>query len=292
MGLWCFLVSVYPAVACLNQLCIKLSILILLTILNGCMTVPSIDKRQKTAEHLINEHGWHKQIIETSSFDLMSFVPDHPSKSSSLTIYIEGDGLAWISSAQPSNNPTPINPVGLKLAISHANVNAALLARPCQYLTDLRCETKYWTSHRFAPEVIEASSQAIDSLKLQFSASRLTLVGYSGGGAVATILAGQRDDVIKLITVAGNLNHQSWTDFHHITPLTGSLNPADYRERLAKVEQVHFVGEDDTVVPPFLAMDFVASLPRSSPAKVIRVPRQSHSCCWHSSWSSLLQTID
>jgi hypothetical protein len=73
---------------------------------------------------------------------------------------------------------------------------------------------------------------------------------------VLTILAAQRDDVVKLITVAASLNHKAWTDFHRISPLTGSLNSADYREQLATVEHVNFVGEGDTVVPQFLAYDF------------------------------------
>lgn len=271
----------------------KIYQLIFLTILiSGCMTAPSIGTRSNIAEQLASEHGWSKQVIGTSSFDLMTFAPHNPIKSSILTVYIEGDGLAWLTSRTPSSNPTPINPVALKLALSHSSFNVAYLARPCQYLTDKFCETKYWTSHRFSKEVIDASDEAINKLKQQFSAKQLILIGYSGGATVAALLAVQRDDVIKLITVAGNLDHKAWTDFHHITPLTGSLNPADYREQLAKVEQVHFIGEEDMVVPPFLANDFVANLPTSSFAKVINVPDQSHGCCWESMWASLLKNID
>jgi len=269
---------------------IKIYQLIFLTqLISGCMTVPNVDKRLGTAEQLASQHAWHKHVIETSSFDLMSVVPNNPIKSSVLTVYIEGDGFAWISSRKPSRNPTPINPVGLKLALSHSGSNVAYLARPCQYLMDKLCEAKYWTSYRFSAEVLDASNEAVDKLKQQFSATRLTLVGYSGGGAVATILATQRDDVVKLITVAGNLNHKAWTDYHHISPLIGSLNPADYREQLAKIEQVHFVGENDTVIPPSLAYDFVTNLPTASNGEVIVAPNQAHACCWESTWTSLLE---
>ena len=261
-------------------------------VISGCMTVPSVDKRQGTAEHLASQHAWHQHLIETSSFNLMSVVPNNPIKGSVLTVYIEGDGFAWISSRKPSLNPTPINPVGLTLALNHSNANVAYLARPCQYVVDSRCERKDWTSHRFAVEVIAASHQAINKLKQQLSATQLILVGYSGGGAVAALLAAKRDDVVKLITVAGNLNHKAWTDFHHISPLTGSLNPADSRKQLAKVQQTHFVGEDDTVIPPFLAYDFVAGLPAPSYAKVIVVPDQTHGCCWEFTWASLLESMD
>jgi pimeloyl-ACP methyl ester carboxylesterase len=90
----------------------------------------------------------------------------------------------------------------------------------------------------------------------------------------------------------GQLNHKAWTDFHHISPLTGSLNPADYREQLAKVDQVHFVGEDDTVIPPFLANDFVANLPTSSHAKVIVMLGYTHGCCWQSTWQNVYERLD
>lgn len=266
--------------------------LFLTLLISGCITIPDSDKRQNTAKQLAHQYGWHQQVIETSSFNLMSFVPISANKGALLTVYIEGDGLAWLSLHKPSGNPTPVNPVGLKLALNHSNAHVAYLARPCQYVVDARCEQKDWTSHRFAPEVIAASNQAIDELKHQFSARQLVLIGYSGGGAVATLLAAQRDDVIKLISVAGNLNHQAWTDFHHISPLSGSLNPANYKEQLAQIEQVHFVGEDDRIIPLSLTHDFIKDLPTSTPAKVIVVPGQTHSCCWEFQWNDLYSARD
>lgn len=260
--------------------------------LNACYTLPSVNERQTQIEQLAIKNGWHKEFIETSLFDFVSYVPNIKQIKEPLTIYIEGDGLAWLSVRKPSENPTPINPIGFKLALKIPNNNAVYLARPCQYLTDIRCEMKYWTSHRFSKEVIDASNEAVDKLKQLFSAKQLILVGYSGGGAITALLAAERDDVIKLITVAGNLDHEAWTSFHHITPLFGSLNPADYPEHLSKVKQVHFVGEDDIVIPPFLAYDFVGALPTPSDAKVIRVDSQSHGCCWEVIWDSLMQKMD
>ncbi len=206
-----------------------------------------------------------------------------------LTVYIEGDGLAWISKNRPSTNPTPMNPVGLKLALEHPSNNVAYLARPCQYVAnDVHCRQSYWTSLRFAPEVLEASQQALNKLKQQFGAKRLVLVGYSGGGAIAALLAAKRDDVAKLITVAGNLDHQSWTNLHKISPLKGSLNPADYIKALSTVEQIHFVGQQDEIIPSSLTLGFVARFPISTKVKVIIIPNQSHSCCWEKAWLKLV----
>ena len=86
---------------------------------------------------------------------------------------------------------------------------------------------RYWTTHRFAPEVIRASDLALDRLKTLFGAQRLVLVGYSGGAAVALLVAARRHDMGQIITVAGNLDHQAWTHYHHVQALSGSLNPVD-----------------------------------------------------------------
>ncbi|GAB2181920.1 hypothetical protein DLREEDagrD3_21430 [Denitratisoma sp. agr-D3] len=52
---------------------------------------------------------------------------------------------------------------------------------------------------------------------LQLGARRLTLVGYSGGAAA--LLAARCSDVVRLVTIAGNLDHRAWTRYHHITTL-------------------------------------------------------------------------
>ncbi|WP_202905006.1 alpha/beta hydrolase family protein [Neptunomonas antarctica] len=264
--------------------------LAVLAMLHGCVSIPSVQDRTKNAQQLAAQQGWEAHIIKTPSFNLMSYQPPMH-QIEQLTIYIEGDGLAWITSRQVSSNPTPSNPLALKLALSDSTSTSVYLARPCQFVTDKYrhgCENKYWTNARFSPEVISAMNQAVSQLKEKFQASRLVLVGYSGGGAVAALLASMRDDVVKLITIAGNLDHQEWTDFHHISPLKGSLNAADYRQQLSAIEQIHFVGEKDKVIPPFLAQRFIGGLSVSAKAKVVVVPEQTHGCCWDSLWPDVL----
>ncbi len=261
-----------------------------LLLLSACVTLPSTQQRGDTAKQLASSHHWQAELIQTSHFDLVSYQPAQYEKERLLTVYIEGDGLAWLTKNTISADPTPINPTGLKLALSHQQGNTVYLARPCQYTGGSKarnCNKHYWTDSRFAEEVIASSNEAINSLKTEFGAEQLQLVGYSGGGGVAALIAARRDDVTRLITVAGNLNHQAWTSYHNISPLTGSLNPADYRQQLAHIKQVHFVGSDDKVMPPFLAQHFVASLPSSNQSRVIVVPSQAHRCCWDEIWSDL-----
>ena len=261
-------------------------------LLAACTNLPTPTARLDLADALAARQGWQRVPIPSGTFELAAYIPRTHNTGDALTVYIEGDGLAWISPSQPSLDPTPNNPVGLKLALANSGGNAAYLARPCQYTdTEARgCSQRYWTGQRFAPEVIEASDIALDALKARFSARQLTLVGYSGGGAVAALLAARRNDVKRLITVAGNLDHAAWTRLHHIEPLTGSLNPVDARDALNGIRQWHFAGGKDKVVPPSLVESFANHFPDDQRPSVFVEPEYDHACCWVENWPRLLAT--
>lgn len=255
----------------------------------GCVSAPSPSSRVIDAQELAAQKGWSEQIISAGSFDLLAFHPPIIQTGERLTIYIEGDGFAWATSSQPSTNPTPINPVALTLALAHPAGTAAYLARPCQYTMPRGnvCNQRYWTNSRFAPDVIDAMNSAISALKYTFGARDLVLVGYSGGAAIAALVAARRDDVVELVTVAGNLDHRAWTSHHRIAPLSGSLNPADVAGRIAGIPQTHFIGERDRVIPPILALQWPAGFAGSDRGNIRIVKSFDHSCCWERSWSQL-----
>ena len=267
----------------------KALLLFLALFISSCISNPSLHERKGLADELAQQNGWGKSTLNAGLFNLAAYYPSRITYSDNLTIYIEGDGFSWVTPSQPSSNPTPVNPVGLKLALAHNDGNAAYLARPCQYVgeQDSNCHRRYWTSHRFSPEVIASSSGAIDKLKTHFKARSLTLVGYSGGAAVAALLAAGRGDVAKLITVAGNLDHDAWTRHHKVTPLTGSQNPADAYKALMSIPQIHFVGVNDTIVPPYIVEGFVSRFGGRNSVHFVTVPDYSHHCCWVKSWQEI-----
>lgn len=254
------------------------------------MNFPSPAERQAVANTLAEQRGWTAIRLATDRFDLVAYLPAYPIAADILTIYIEGDGLAWVTGSQPSADPTPRDPLALKLALAQPDGIAAYLARPCQYvdMETTHCASRYWTEQRFAPEVIAATNQAIDQLKQKLSARRINLVGYSGGGAVAALVAARRTDVDRLVTVAGNLDHRAWTALHRVAPLSGSLNPMDERKALAHLSQWHFVGGQDKVIPSALAQAFAAGMPR---ARVVKIDPFDHQCCWVENWRRLWQEI-
>ncbi len=267
--------------------------LALCAFLSACVG-PDLQARRAASALTATEAGWLRSNLDAGPFVLTAFVPPQLQQTEVLTIYIEGDGLAWINASTPSRNPTPLNPLALKLALRDPSGTAVYLARPCQFVSgeDKRgCQRKYWTGQRFAPEVIAASLSAIEQLKQRFDAQRLVLVGYSGGGAVASLVAAQRQDVERLITVAGNLDHRTWVREQRLSPLEGSLNAADAWMQLQSVSQTHFVGGRDRIIGVSVAQAYAERFVPGTPLSIKVMPTFDHHCCWAEQWPTLLQGI-
>jgi dienelactone hydrolase len=264
----------------------RLPAVLLAALLTACAALPTFEERRTHADALAAVHGWQASAISGGKFNLVAYAPRRYEHNVNLAIYIEGDGFAWVSPALPSTDPTPRDPLALRLALAHPQGNAVYLARPCQYVDALRtgCAKRYWMESRFAVAVVTATSEAIDVLKQRFGAERLTLVGYSGGGAVAALLATQRSDVERLVTVAGNLDHRAWTAHHRVAPLSASLNPVDGPNRLATVRQIHFIGELDRVIPPALTRGLPAEFLGPQSRNLHLIPAYDHVCCWAQDW--------
>lgn len=259
---------------------------LLLATLAGCATLPSPTERTRHADARAQARGWVAEDLEVGRFVLRSY---HPRQGDGglLTVYLEGDGLAWLSPSLPSADPTPLTPLALQLALAQPHGSAAYLARPCQFVGIDRCTSRDWTSARFAPEGVVDIGRAVDRLKASLGARELVLVGYSGGAAMALLLAARREDVRQVITVAGNLDPDAWAAWHRVQPLAASDNPARHRDELRALPQVHLVGGRDPVMPAELAQRFQAAYPAGTPSQVIEIPGFDHGCCWVQDWAAL-----
>ncbi|ASG24961.1 alpha/beta hydrolase family protein [Nitrospirillum viridazoti] len=266
--------------------------LMALVLAGGLAACSGIHGRQERGPTLAQGGGWRWDYLSAGSFDLATAVkPYAPGPGGDvLTVYIEGDGLAYLSAREPSQDPTPTDPLALRLAMGHPGTGpVAYLARPCQYVMETRprnCQVGYWTKARLAPEVVDSASLALDRLKADARAQRLVLVGYSGGGGLAAVLAERRADVAGLVSVSGNLDFGLWTKMLDLTPLSQSVDPVADAAKLAGRPQVHFVGADDKVVDVAIAQSFVAHQPGAQ-ASIITVPGQDHGCCWAAAWATL-----
>jgi len=259
-------------------------------VLAGC-TIPSWQQRSENIVLAADAAHWQQRPLKTPDFTLQSWTSE-PQSGADLTIYIEGDGLAWLNRHRPSMNPTPINPLAFKLALKHPGSNVAYLARPCQFI-DLagqsQCSIDTWTEGRYSDSVIESMDSAISQLKSIFNTNHLILVGFSGGAAVAILVAARRNDVDRIISVAGNLDHRVWTDYHQLQPLSRSLNPADVVAQVDDIPQWHFVGALDEVVPLAVARSYQAKFAKPDAVHIEIIEGFDHQCCWENDWAGLLE---
>jgi len=275
-------------------LMIRLSIgLPLLFAIANCGALPFFQDGREIADSIAARNGWRKVTFDVQTFVITGFYKSgrKPDTYQDLTVYIEGDGRAFINRRTPSRDPTPHNPTGFQLAVTDPVAPILYLSRPCQYTTEdtqRECQTAYWTSARFSKTVITALNSALTQAKILTPFKRLHLVGYSGGGAVAVLLAARRTDVISIITVAGNLDHHFWTDYQQITPLYESMNSADCALQVAHIPQIHFVGGQDAVMPAICADSYLRRMAQPVYTHLIVLPELGHYQGWPKIWPALL----
>ncbi len=246
----------------------------------GCAnTLPSLEQRYAKVIDMVKQESLTQVPIATKQFTLFSLQPSVTCKDSVMHVYIEGDGLAWKTRTLISDDPTPLTPIALSLMQHDSTSCKVYIARPCQYIHTAKCEEKYWTSHRFSLEVIESFDEALENLKQSHGVNSFHLVGYSGGGAVAALLAARRSDVTRLVTIAGNLDITYWSSYHHIDPLRGSLNPKEYASKLQHISQHHMIGTQDSIIPKEVFFSYQDSF-QNQENITYSLHKASHMSCW------------
>lgn len=256
-------------------------------VVTGCTSGATIEARTDTANAIARTAGLHRQSLSAGVFGLTAYVR-LTSPADPLVVYIEGDGQAWITRTRISSDPTPRDPVALRLAAVDPSPNVAYLARPCQYAAQpltATCTAKYWTSHRFSEDVVASTSLAIDGLQHGTSGG-VHLVGFSGGGAVAALVAQRRTDVLSLRTVAGTLDLATFTEYHKVSPLTGSLDPLAGAPMMRTLPQRHLVGGQDTVIPRLVVDSFARAVGPTRCLTVVTVPMAAHGEGWLAAWAA------
>lgn len=196
-------------------------------------------------------------------------------------IYIEGDGYAFNSYGKPSQDPTPRGTLVRELAFGDKSPNVIYLARPCQYIKSSICSVRHWTTARFASEIINAEYETIKQIAGNHP---VILIGFSGGAQIAGLVATTKPglNVKKIITIAGNLDHLSWTQYHNLPPLNESMDLESYRKQFAEIPQIHYVGSDDKVMLPVLVREFVGN-----DDLVVEVNGANHNEDWESIYNKV-----
>ena len=254
-------------------------------LLAGCVS----DDSRITAKEIAQHSRLSRDDIQTNPFLIATWsritAPVH-----SLRVYIEGDGFAWKSRTQPSDDPTPRKPIGLTLAATDKNQNVLYIARPCQFIgppLPAHCDKRVWTSDRFSPSVIDAMNDALSQFVKQYPGVKLELIGYSGGGNIAAILAERRTDVRSLRTVAGNLDVAYVNAIHHVSAMPDAVSAIDRASALRTMPQLHFSGDADKTVTPEVAQRFQHAVGGTC-SQVEIVSNMTHGSDWAAIWPQLL----
>lgn len=273
-------------------LIVSLVIMPLLLTACGALNMVSMSNRHEVAKRLAAPVQMLPTIIQTDPFQITTYSRVYK-PGSEATIYIEGDGLAFISRTQPSLDPTPKNPVALHLATHDTSPNVIYIARPCHYVENIAAgpcrDANYWGLKRFSPEALRSMDQAIDYMVKEHGLTKLHLVGFSGGGGMAILLASRRNDVVSVRTVAGNLDHNTFTELHNVSPMTGSLNPVHEAANINKIPQHHFIGEWDEIVTPSIYISYRNASRDLSCVRHSIVKGAEHSSGWVANWPTLLE---
>jgi pimeloyl-ACP methyl ester carboxylesterase len=260
--------------------------------LQGCAT-PS-DK----LDILAFEQGFERSTLRVKGFELLvyknagKFVSSGGASDSALVmhIYLEGDGSPWRYRTVIMSDPTPRNPLMLRL-MALDEQPSVYIGRPCYNgtSTDLGCDNKLWTSGRYSSQVVDSMAAAIGVLLKRYRPDEVRLFGHSGGGALALLLARRIPIVTQVVTIAGNLDTDAWTEHHGYTPLYSSINPAKQPRLRPEVIQWHLLGGLDTVIPAQIIKPFVASQPAASG---FLFGEYDHGCCWVNLWPTVLTAVD
>ncbi len=203
-----------------------------------------------------------------------------------LRIYVEGDGRPWIRETRVSVDPTPSNPVLLRL-MQDATHPAVYLGRPCHFgsATDKGCDERWWTFDRYSRVVVDSMCAAANQVSRQIGAETVQLIGYSGGGAIVVRMNECTDRVVSISTIAGNLDPGAWAEHHGYSPLTNPAPLGPAASRHSDVAETHWQCRDDHIVPPAITDSYFATRPG---AVRYVVDSCSHSVGWQQYWSRII----
>ncbi|MBL8672631.1 MAG: hypothetical protein JNK11_18380 [Alphaproteobacteria bacterium] len=217
-----------------------------------------------------------------------------------LRVYIESDGQNFVR-GRLSGDPTPALPISLQLAAADDWAGPVIfLARPCQYglrgAPGFPCEPRVWDQRRYGRDAVAAANAAVDQAKAWSGAPSVELIGYSGGGVIAALVAAGRPDVARLVTIASPLDSTAWTRDTNVDSIDDSINPADIAAQLIAVPQAHAHGASDRVVRPTVAASYRNALVRASsdgkgPWTFLLEPGADHDCCWLERWPDLRRRL-
>lgn len=256
---------------------------LLALLLSACQSLPT---------PIALSHYGNASVVQ-AQFKHLLISRTYTNSAKQLHVYIEGDGIPFYRRFQIAKDPSPSYPMMLAM-MRQDPAPSIYLGRPCYFvrsypaLADPTCNHHYWTDARYSEEVTASMVSALRQYLAQQDAKQITLIGHSGGGTLALLMAARMPEVTKLVTIAANMDTAAWTRLHHYSPMNHSLNPAEQIHNRQPVQQLHFAGGRDDNIPAFLGENFLQRLG----FRYRIIPDNDHNCCWYRQWPQLLKEIE
>ena len=140
------------------------------------------------------------------------------------------------------------------------NVLSIVMAKPGCTLNGNKSAGIYHRYDPFTVDRVEGVANATRSLKKQYKARKIFLIGHSGGAAVAGIILGRYPELVDgMVAIAFPANIPDLMAYHNLVIKEyKSLSPHDFIEDIKLTSSIHIiVGSDDNLTPPVISAGYV-----------------------------------
>lgn len=255
---------------------------VLVCCLIGCTPLPIVSEHSETVSFAQVE--LQRRVVTSSRYQHVVFFESLDATRNGPTwIFIDGDGNAWLRGGRVAEDPTPEDPIALRLLVQQEDPGL-YLGRPCVFGTvdsDPACVPGVWVVDRYAEDVIASMHDALARLGL--AQVPVVLVGYSGGGVLARALARRLERAVGVITIASNLDVAAWAAHHGYTDRLVPRDPLIDSALPPHIVQLHVFGDRDENAPLALSRTLLERDPRA----VVKVLDADHVCCWPVLWPAV-----
>lgn len=254
----------------------------------ACLLLVGCASNAQRIDALARAAQLQRYVIESDQLPSIVYLRASQNRHRRVVIFIEGDGIPWRAGIAPNSDPTTREPLALEL-MARTPGSAAYIARPCyQRAVTRHCTPDLWTGARYSERIVHAMVFAVNDVVSRTQAEDIVIVGYSGGGVLASLIAEQLDGVSAVITVGANLDIDAWTKHHRYLPLSQSMNPALSIHPHSWLE-IHMEGALDKVVPSATRNAYFERYPN---ARRWVLEKHGHQCCWVEEWKELWEKIE
>ena len=169
--------------------------------------------------------------------------------------------------------------------LSGLNQDIVFLVRP-GYSSPVG-DSSGWANQRdddYTAENVERVATALQNLKAKYQASKILLIGHSGGAAIAALILGRHPTALDGAILLGcPCDVPVWRQHRGLqrgrqTPWPNSLNPMDVVDKIPTNKVVLAItgAQDDNTLPKFASEWTTAARARGISAKFLLAPDQDH----------------